>query len=95
MKMPKPWLATRKKHIQLANRSEFGWSTVRYYKADPFASDIDDEKSIKKAEKEAQREVEKKMAAKKEEGHVKQVATDADVLAPIQATSQTQFIGGM
>ena len=58
-------LATRQKHIQLADWSEFGRSTVKYYKADPLASDSDDEKSIKKAEKEALREVEKKMARKK------------------------------
>ena len=61
-------LATRQKHIQLADRSEFGWSTVRYYEADPLASDSDGEKLIKKAEKEAQREVEKKMAAKRKKG---------------------------
>ena len=36
-------LATRQKHIQLADCSEFGWSTVRYYEADPLASDSDDE----------------------------------------------------
>ena len=58
-------LATRQKHIQLADQSEFGWSTVKYYEADPLASNSDDEKSIKKAEKEALRVVEKKMARKK------------------------------
>ena len=46
-------LATRQKHIQLANWLEFGWFTVKYYEADPLASNSDDEKSIKKAEKEA------------------------------------------
>ena len=61
-------LATRQKHIQLADRSEFGWSTVRYYETNPLASDSDDEKSIKMAEKEAQREAEKKTAARKKKG---------------------------
>ena len=58
-------LATRQKHIQLADRLEYGWSTVKYYEADPLASDSDDEKCIKKAEKEAQREIEKKVASRK------------------------------
>ena len=52
-------LATRQKHIQLADRSEYGWATVKYYEDDPLAANSDDEKSIKKAEKEAQREIEK------------------------------------
>ena len=67
---------TRQKHTQLADLSEFGWSTVRYYEANPLALDSDDEKSIEKAEKEAQREAEKEaqreaeknMAAKKKKG---------------------------
>ena len=58
-------LATRQKHIQLADRSEYGWATVKYYEDDPLAANSDDEKCIKKAEKEAQREVEKKANAKK------------------------------
>ena len=60
MKVLKPW--RRGKNIQLADRSEFGWATVRYYEADPLASNSDNEKRIKKAEKEAQKEVEKKVA---------------------------------
>ena len=87
-------LATRQKHIQLADRSEFGWSTVRYYEADPLASDLDDEKSIKKAEKETQRDVEKKMAARKRRA-CRTAATDAGVLVRIRATSQAQVTGGM
>ena len=51
-------LATRQKHIQLADCSKYGWCTVKCYEANLLASDSDDEKSIKKAEKEAQREVE-------------------------------------
>ena len=58
-------LATRQKHIQLADRSEYGWATVKYYEDDPLAANSDNEKSIKKAEKEAQREIEKKVSAKK------------------------------
>ena len=46
-------MAMKQKHFQLANCLEFGWATVRYYKADPLASNTDDEKFIKKAEKEA------------------------------------------
>ena len=29
-------LATRQKHIQLADRSEYGWATVKFYEADPW-----------------------------------------------------------
>ena len=61
-------LATRQKHIQLADRSEYGWATVKYYEDDPLAADSDDEKCIKKAEKKAQREVEKKVTAKRRRG---------------------------
>jgi len=41
------------------DHSEFGWATVRYYEADPLAADLDDE-FIKKVEKEAQKEKEKR-----------------------------------
>ena len=61
-------LATRQKHIQLADRSEYGWATVKYYEDDPLAADSDDEKCIKKAEKEAQREAEKKAVVKRRKG---------------------------
>ena len=58
-------LATRQKHIQLADRSEYGWATIKYYEADPLAANSDDEKSIKKAEKEGQRDGEKKASLKR------------------------------
>ena len=58
-------LATRQKHIQLGDHSEFGWATVRYYKADPLVSDSDDKKLIKKVEKEAQRRGKKKVAKRR------------------------------
>ena len=58
-------LATRQKHIQLTDHSEYGWATVKYYEDDPLAANSDDEKSIKKVEKEAQREIEKKVSVKK------------------------------
>ena len=35
-------LATRQKHIQLADRSEYGWATVKYYKDDPLVVDSKD-----------------------------------------------------
>ena len=38
---------------------------MKYYKADPLVSYSDDEKCIKKAEKEVQREIEKKVASRK------------------------------
>ena len=47
------------KLIKVADRSEFGWATVRHYEADPLASDSDDEKLLLRAEKEARRNAEK------------------------------------
>lgn len=61
-------LATRQKHIQLADHSEYGWATVKYYEADPLASNSEDEKCIKKAEKEAQKDADKRASAKKRRG---------------------------
>ena len=63
--MLKNALATRQKHIQLADRSEYSWATIKYYEGDPLAANSDDEKSIKKVEKEAQRDAEKKASLKK------------------------------
>ena len=39
-------LATRQKHIKIADRSNFGWGTVAHYQEDPLASGPDDEKEI-------------------------------------------------
>ena len=55
-------LATRQKHIQLADQSEYSWATIKYYEGDPLAANSDNEKSIKKVEKEAQRDAEKKVS---------------------------------
>ena len=43
----------RQKNIRLADRSDAGWDLVTHYEADPIASDSDDEKRIKSAEKSA------------------------------------------
>ena len=48
-------LETRQKHIKVADRSDFGWSTVEHYESHPLAEDSDDEKKLEKAEKEAER----------------------------------------
>ena len=52
-------LATRQKFIKIADRSEFGWATVKYYQSDPLASDSNDEKDLGRAEKEARRDTER------------------------------------
>ena len=44
-------LATRQKHIQLADRSEYGWATVKYYEDDPLAANSDDENPSKRRRK--------------------------------------------
>ena len=43
-------LKERQKHILLADRSEYGWSTVQEYKKSDIAGDSDDEKKMFKAE---------------------------------------------
>ena len=52
-------LASRQKHIKMADRSELGWAVVSEYETDALADDSDDERKIEKAEKAAER----KMAA--------------------------------
>ena len=58
-------LATRQKHIKIADRSDNGWSTVGHYQEDPLASDTEDEKEIERAEIRAEKEA-KKEAEKQE-----------------------------
>lgn len=48
-------LDKRQKHIKVADRSDYGWSTVEYYDSHPLADDSDDEKRLEKAEREAER----------------------------------------
>ena len=48
-------LETRQKHIEVADCSDFGWSTVEHYESHPLAEDSDDEKKLEKAEKEDER----------------------------------------
>ena len=43
----------RQKHILLANKSEYGWSTVEEYKQHDLADDSEDEKRIYSAERHA------------------------------------------
>ena len=49
-------LKTRQKHIKVADRSRFGWGTVRHYQSDPLADNEDDEKQLRRSEKEAEHE---------------------------------------
>ena len=58
-------LKDRQKLIRLADRSELGWGVVKEYVADDLATDDNDEKRIKKAEKAA---AAKKPAPKKRTG---------------------------
>ena len=52
----------RNKHIKIADRD--GWDTVSLYVTDPLAADDDDEKKIKRAQKEAERIRERKRKEK-------------------------------
>lgn len=46
-------LKKRNKLIKIADKSQFGWATVKEYETDSVASNSEDEKKIKKAEKRA------------------------------------------
>ena len=52
-------LGTWQKFIKIANRSEFGWATVKYYQSNPLTSDSEDEKDLGRAEKEARKDAER------------------------------------
>ena len=52
-------VSKRIKAIKLADKSEFGWATVNEYLSDELASDSDDEKRIYRAERRAERKVNK------------------------------------
>ena len=47
-------IARRQKRIKIADRSEYGWTTVELYEHDELVSDSADEKKLEKAEKEAE-----------------------------------------
>ena len=65
-------LATRQKYIKIADRSEYGWATVKHYQDDPLASDSKDEKNLGRAEKEARKDAERQTSKHR---HGKQVTT--------------------
>ena len=44
----------RQKHIKVVDSSEFSWATVQHYDNHLLAADSDDERRLKKAEKEAE-----------------------------------------
>ena len=60
-------LVTRQKYIKIADRSEYGWATVKHYQDDPLASDSEDEKNLGRAEKEARKDAERQ-ASKRQRG---------------------------
>ena len=55
-------MKTQQKHIKVAHRSDFGWGAVQRYQADPLADDSDDEKQLRRADKEAKRDFEESEA---------------------------------
>ena len=54
-------ITKRQKVIKLADKSEFGWETVNEYLADDLASDDEDAKRFKKAERSAVRKVKERL----------------------------------
>ena len=61
----KKLLTNRQKLILLADHSDHGYDVVKNYEADELAEGSEDEKKIQKAEKAAQKEAEKRVAARK------------------------------
>ena len=57
-------IARRQKRIKMADRSEFGWTTVKLYEHDELVSDSADEMKFDKAEKEAEKRVVKRRREK-------------------------------
>ena len=51
-------LATWQKFINIADKSEFRWATVKYYQSNQLVSGSDDEKDLSRAEKEARKDAE-------------------------------------
>ena len=49
----KELIGRRQKLLKIADRAEGGWKVAEQYMKDPIADDSDDEKRIRKAEKEA------------------------------------------
>ena len=55
----------RQKDLRIADMSEAGWETVNVYKSHPVAADSDDDKKLRKADKEAVERLAAKRRAKK------------------------------
>ena len=53
-------IEVRQKHIKIADRAELGWAFVAAYEEDELASDLDNEKWIYRAEREAERVAKRK-----------------------------------
>ena len=49
-------IKTHQKHIKVADRSNHGWGAVWHYQSDPLAENSDDEKELRRADKEAKKE---------------------------------------
>ena len=51
-------LKTRQKHIKVADRLDYGWGAVHHYQSDLLADNSDDEKQLRRADKEAKKDFE-------------------------------------
>ena len=55
-------LKMHQKHIKVADHLDYGWGAVRHYQSDPLANDSDDEKQLRRADKEAKKDFEESEA---------------------------------
>ena len=70
-------VSERIKAVKLADKSEFGWATVNEYLSDELASDSDDEKRIYRAERRAERKVNKEKRRRSRPGEKGNSSTTA------------------
>ena len=76
----------RMKLIKVADRSQYGWSTVKEYEQDDLASDSEDEKRLTRSERQAERKV-KALLAKRSRQEEQEISAGAS-----QSNGSSKFI---
>ena len=77
----------RIKVIKLADRSEFGWSTVSEYLSDDFASNSEDEKRIFRSERRAERRSKQATSRRKISARGTRSSTNSARSSPVRSAS--------
>ena len=77
--------------IKTADRSEFGWATVKEYEADDLASNSDDERRLYRSEKRAERAILKAKRSKRRGFFVKQNQLPHQMQSAPMTAANSQF----